>query len=37
MRPLENKTIVQEFNDQWNSGAIDFEQLVLDGRRSRRA
>jgi predicted ester cyclase len=23
-----NKSIVQEFYDQWNSGAIDFEQLV---------
>ena len=23
-----NKSIVQEFYDQWNSGAIDFERLV---------
>jgi predicted ester cyclase len=28
MKPQENKSIVQEFNDQWNSGAIDFERLV---------
>jgi len=26
--PHENKSIVQEFYDQWNSGAIDFERLV---------
>jgi predicted ester cyclase len=26
--PEENKTVVQEFYDQWNSGAIDFERLV---------
>jgi predicted ester cyclase len=24
----ENKSIVQEFYDQWNAGAIDFERLV---------
>jgi predicted ester cyclase len=24
----ENKSLVQEFYDQWNSGAIDFERLV---------
>src|SRR5918996_5168450 len=24
----ENKTIVREFYEQWNSGAIDFERLV---------
>jgi predicted ester cyclase len=28
MSPQENKLIVQEFYDQWNSGAIDFERLV---------
>ena len=28
MNPQENKSIVQEFYDQWNSGAIDFESLV---------
>ena len=28
MSPQENKAIVQEFYDQWNSGAIDFERLV---------
>jgi steroid delta-isomerase-like uncharacterized protein len=28
MTPRENKSIVQEFYDQWNSGAIDFERLV---------
>ena len=28
MRPEGNKSIVQEFYDQWNSGAIDFERLV---------
>jgi predicted ester cyclase len=28
MSPRENKSIVQEFYDQWNSGAIDFERLV---------
>jgi predicted ester cyclase len=28
MRSQENKAIVQEFYDQWNSGAIDFERLV---------
>jgi predicted ester cyclase len=27
-RELENKSIVQEFYDQWNAGAIDFERLV---------
>ena len=26
--PEANKSIVQEFYDQWNSGAIDFERLV---------
>ena len=24
----ENKTVVQEFYDQWNSGGIDFDRLV---------
>jgi hypothetical protein len=24
----ENKSVVQEFYDQWNAGAIDFERLV---------
>jgi predicted ester cyclase len=28
MSPQENKSIVQEFYDQWNSRAIDFERLV---------
>ena len=28
MKPEVNKAIVQEFYDQWNSGAIDFERLV---------
>lgn len=28
MSPQENKSIIQEFYDQWNSGAIDFERLV---------
>jgi predicted ester cyclase len=28
MTPQENKSVVQEFYDQWNSGAIDFERLV---------
>jgi predicted ester cyclase len=28
MSPQENKSIVQEFYAQWNSGAIDFERLV---------
>ena len=28
MTPEENKSVVQEFYDQWNSGAIDFERLV---------
>ena len=28
MGPEGNKSIVQEFYDQWNSGAIDFERLV---------
>jgi predicted ester cyclase len=28
MRPEGNKSIVQEFYDQWNSGSIDFERLV---------
>src|SRR4051812_36641080 len=28
MSPQENKSIVQEFYDQRNSGAIDFERLV---------
>jgi predicted ester cyclase len=26
--PQDNKSIVREFYDQWNSGAIDFERLV---------
>lgn len=29
MSSQENKLLVQEFYDQWNSGAIDFERLVL--------
>jgi predicted ester cyclase len=28
MGPQESKSVVQEFYDQWNSGAIDFERLV---------
>jgi steroid delta-isomerase-like uncharacterized protein len=28
MTPEENKSVVQEFYDQWNSGTIDFERLV---------
>ena len=28
MTPEENKALVQEFYDQWNAGAIDFERLV---------
>jgi predicted ester cyclase len=28
MDPEGNKSIVQEFYDQWNSGAVDFELLV---------
>ena len=28
MSAQENKSIVQQFYDQWNSGAIDFERLV---------
>jgi predicted ester cyclase len=28
MGPKGNKSIVQEFYDQWNSGAIDFERLI---------
>lgn len=28
MTPNENKSIVQAFYDQWNSGAIDFDRLV---------
>ena len=28
MSQQESKSIVQEFYDQWNSGAIDFERLV---------
>jgi predicted ester cyclase len=28
MSTQKNKAIVQEFYDQWNSGAIDFERLV---------
>jgi predicted ester cyclase len=28
MTPQENKSVVQEFYDQWNSGAIDVERLV---------
>ncbi len=29
MSSQENKLVVQEFYDQWNSGAINFERLVL--------
>ena len=28
MTPEENKSVVQEFYDEWNSGAIDFERLI---------
>jgi predicted ester cyclase len=28
MGPQRNKAVVQEFYDQWDSGAIDFERLV---------
>jgi predicted ester cyclase len=28
LTPQVNRSIVQEFCDQWNSGAIDFERLV---------
>jgi predicted ester cyclase len=28
MGPQDNKSIVQAFYDQWNTGAIDFENLV---------
>ena len=28
MTSVENKSIVQAFYDQWNSGAIDFERLI---------
>ena len=28
MTPQDNKSIVREFYDQWNSGTIDFERLV---------
>ena len=28
MEPEERKSIVQQFYDQWNSGAIDFKRLV---------
>jgi predicted ester cyclase len=28
MTPQENKSIVRDFYEQWNSGAIDFERLV---------
>jgi predicted ester cyclase len=28
MTPEENKAIVQDFYDQWNSGPIDFDRLV---------
>jgi predicted ester cyclase len=28
MTPDENRAIVQTFYDEWNSGAIDFDQLV---------
>ena len=28
MTPPENESLVQEFYDQWNSGAIDFDRLV---------
>jgi predicted ester cyclase len=28
MGPEENKSVVQEFYDQWSSGAIDFARLV---------
>jgi len=28
MTPQDNKSIVEEFYDEWSSGAIDFERLV---------
>ena len=28
MNPVRSETVVQEFYEQWNSGAIDFERLV---------
>ena len=28
MTPDENKTVIQEFYDQWTAGAIDFDRLV---------
>ena len=28
MIALENTSLVQEFYEQWNSGAIDFERLI---------
>jgi predicted ester cyclase len=28
MTPAENESLVQEFYDQWNSGAIDFDRLI---------
>jgi hypothetical protein len=28
MTPNESASVVQEFYEQWNSGAIDFERLV---------
>jgi len=28
MNPVPNGSVVQEFYEQWNSGAIDFERLV---------
>jgi predicted ester cyclase len=31
MTPEENKSVVQGFYDQWNSGSIDFDRLVHPG------
>jgi hypothetical protein len=28
MTAEENRSVVQEFYDQWNSGSIDFDRLV---------
>ena len=30
MNPSESKSVVQEFYDQWNSGAIDFDRVVRE-------
>ena len=30
MTASDNKSVVQEFYDQWNSGAIDFDRLVRE-------